>query len=590
MKRSFRNPARRAVARRSWPRPLRRSLSCVALLALARACTVDLSTARGQPPRDDRPRLVVVIVVDQLCAEFLTRFEPFFDDRGFRRLMERGAWFTQAYLPYGVTSTGPGHATIATGAPPCVHGIVGNDWYAGPDRKSTYCVEDPDCKLVGPNMDERRKGRSPVLLASATLGDQLKLATAGRSKVWGASLKDRSAILLAGRAADGAVWWDGATGHFISSTYYAAKLPDCAARLNRAQIADRYFHKRWDRALPESEYARVCHADDAAHERGRSAGLTNVLPKTIAQDLNERTAEYYEAVFTSPFGNELVFELARAVVDDEQLGQDDAPDLLGISLSSNDAVGHAFGPHSHEVLDITVRTDRQLGEFLDWLDRAVGLSRCLVALTADHGVAPAPEYARDLRLGGGRVDVAGLLADIEDALSEPLAAASLKGGQHSGQRAVKLKGPWLYLNHSALASRGIPATDAAARAARAAAKSDGIARALVEADWSAAGASADSPIAFHARQSSFPGRSGDVYVHTSPYWAFGGNCAEHGTAHAYDRHVPLLIYGRAIQPLKSSALVDVCDLAVTLAALLHVPPPPAATGAPLAAVVDEPER
>ncbi|HEY3246573.1 MAG TPA: alkaline phosphatase family protein [Phycisphaerae bacterium] len=550
-----------------------------------------------------RVRLVVVIVVDQFRADYLTRFESLFGADGFLR--PGFARFTQAYFRHGTTSTGPGHATISTGAPPSVHGIVGNEWYRRADGVRVYCVDDEHCAPLGPESsrqtaeqrrDEGAHGSSPANLIGTTLGDQLKLATGRRARVWGVALKDRAAVLLGGKLADGAIWWDSQTGAFVSSSYYFSELPGWLAQLNEQRIADRFYGARWERCLPESIYAQYARADDAPYERGPSVHLSNTFPKVIGGEQSRSETDdsrkvvlppdYYEALSATPFANELVFDVVRRLIEAEDLGvargnsaaDGAAPDLVVIGLSANDAVGHLFGPFSHEVLDMAVRTDRQIGEFLNWLDRRVGLEHCLVAVTADHGAGLESEYAQELRLGGGRVEPKKLIEDVEAALTQRCGPAG--GGRHY---VLGLKAPWLYLDSVLMVEKEIAGPEAARVAASALAHLGSIPRPGIGAAYPGdlpylREAALADPIAACALYSAYEGRSGDVYVHLAPFWAFSTQAAEHSSANSYDRHVPILLSGPGVKPARYSQEVDVCDLAVTLAALLEIEPPVNAAG------------
>jgi hypothetical protein len=356
-------------------------------------------------------------------------------------------------------------------------------------------------------------------------------------------------------------------------------LPVWAAKLNEDHFADRFFGTRWERCLPEAVYAQYCRADEAAYERGPTKQLANTFPKIIDGHESEPSPAYYEALACSPLGNELVLELARCTIDAEQLGVDETSDLLGIGLSSNDAVGHLFGPYSHEALDMTVRTDQQLSAFLNWLDARVGLGHCLIVVTADHGVGLEPEYARELRLGGGRVDPRKVMDDVESALVRRFGAPS------DGRPFVTgFKAPWLYLNMVVLDEMEIARAEAARIGAAALAGHTGhvpragIAGAYPGVPAELAEAATDDPIAACALQSTFPGRSGEIYVHLEPFWGFSSLAAEHSSANSYDRHVPILILGSRIAAGRYSQPADPCDLAVTLAMLLDLAPPVNATG------------
>lgn len=519
----------------------------------------------------ERPRLVVLIVVDQLRGDYLTRFGDLFGEGGFKRLASRGAWFTNAHFSYGATLTGPGHATVSTGRNPSSHGIVGNGWY-GPDRKdSVYCVEDSGCPLVGAGQSGTASGRSPRLMVGPTLGDRLKEKLGNSAKVWSCGLKDRASILIAGHRADRAIWWSTQTGDFVSSSYYGATLPDWCRAMNKERYADSFFKAVWERALPKDAYTR-CSPDDVDYEAAGSSGIANTLPKTIGGKSKGPDRSYYNSLFGSPFGNDLVLEVARRMVVNESLGDDEITDLLCLILSSNDSVGHSFGPDSHEVLDMTVRTDRQLAAWLEFLDKRIGLDRCFIALTADHGVGPAAELTIRRGQGGGRISQIEILGELNRALR---AAFAITNEEVELIRAVEF--PWIYVNLPVVKARGLEKSRVIEATARVVREHEGVEAAIIPSKIAAMPKQTVTPWERSAQQSYYTGRSGDVYVHVKRNWNASSMCATHGTFHPYDTHVPLMLMGKGIRPGRYDMRVDPRDLAVTLCEILglELPPKPA---------------
>jgi hypothetical protein len=479
----------------------------------------------AQARESRRPGLIVFIVVDQFREDYLTLLEEHFVTGGFKRFLTDGARFTNAYLDYGVTATGPGHASLATGAVPSRHGIVGNVWLDANTGRRQYCCGDDGAAILGSSSARGSSGRSPRWLEADTLGDRIKIAGEGRAKVWSVSLKDRSAILTAGKRADGAVWWDKDTGRFVSSSHFGASLPKWAAQLNNDRFADGYFKKSWDLILPESAYPRrffdkVAGAD--VYRKWHSGDF----PKILGRGLEQPAREFYRALYVSPFGNELVFECARRAIEHEKLGADEYTDLLNVCLSSNDAVGHRFGPDSRETIDCTIRTDRQLAEFFAWLDLKVGLDRCVVTLTADHGVGPIPEFAAGLDEGGGRLNA----DQVAEGVNRKLAA--LLGTAPEAKRLVaEVMFPWLYLDESAVESSGFKMDEVARLAAEAARSLPGIEQAVASVDIGEAGSAASRDLRRLIENSYYPGRSGQVYLHWARYWYADDDVAGHGAAH-----------------------------------------------------------
>lgn len=529
-----------------------------------------------------RPRLVVLLVVDQLRADYLTRFRPDFGEGGFRRLMANGAHFANAHVSSGATYTAPGHATIITGRIPRQHGIVANEWVqGGADPALKAAFYDPDAKLLaGPA--GATEGRSPRNLIGPALGDQLKLAALG-ARVFSVALKDRSAIALGGKRPDGVFWWDLNTGQFVTSNYYTKELPAYVQEFNRQRWADRFLGNKWDRALPPAAYALTYPLDPKW--LANNAGLGSEFPHVLPRSEGKPGREFYTAVLSSPFGNDVTFELARRLLTAERLGANDTPDLLCLSLSSFDEAGHLFGPESPEMMDFAVRTDRQIAGFLDLLDRSVGLNRCLVVLASDHGVSTAPRLATALGLGGGRINLAAVIKVLNDRLSE---IAALPGNRDYVTAASL---PWLFLDPAVNNLEAQVRTQVLATARQTLRAVDGVADVFVGTELN--GSAPAAPDMLHRRlawRAYSPGRAGDIYLHLAPYWGVkGGNFAEHGTGYNQDRHVPIIIMGGGVLPGRYLGGADPADIAVTVAAMLGIEPPPDAVGRVLSEALDPAE-
>ena len=378
---------------------------------------------------------MLLIAVDQFRYDYLTRFKAEYTG-GLSQLLTRGATFTQAYLDHYPTVTAVGHSTMLSGAIPAVSGIVGNDWFDRGLGTSVTSVSDPDTQLVG----GEGPGASPRRLLVSTLGDEMKnaavhLPAESAPKVFGLSLKDRSAILPAGHRADAAYWLDVKKGVFVTSTHYRTEPHAWAAQFNQTAPADKYAGRKWELL-------------DAA------SGSARMMPATPGPEL-------YQAVYGSPFGNELLKDFAVAAIEAEKLGQRGVTDLLTVSFSSNDAVGHTFGPDSPHVRDMAVRVDRTIGELLARVDALVGLDHTIVALTADHGVAPVPEVQQKRKLPGGRLKQEELFGPIT-------AALTAKYGE--GKWILATAGTSPYLNHPLIAEKGLDAAEVRRVAAVAAAR------------------------------------------------------------------------------------------------------------------------
>jgi len=542
-------------------------LSATAAPPAARADDGAIKPSTPSAIAHDEPRLVVLIVIDQLRGDYLERFDGEFCDDGFRRLTRHGAWFPQAFYSHGTTATGPGHACISTGANPRVHGISSNRATVG------ECTSDPGFPIVGLE-DARRaaEGGSAAHLRCATIGETLKHSP-GFGRYFSVGLKRRGAILLAGRVCDGCLWFDTPSGRFVTSRAYSPALPGFVEQFNEKKPADRYFGRAWERLLPLDDYA-TCAPDDDACEWDLD-GMGRTFPHVLHGKKNKADASFYAALLGSPYGNELLLDLARRVIESERLGRDGVCDLMSIALSANDVVGHAYGPESQEVLDMTIQTDRQLGSFFQFLDDAVGRGRYTVALTADHGVTPVA--ARSLRAGraGGLQPEEEMRTRLNEGLrSEFPAAAKL-----SPVRLVDL--PWVFLDLPALAAAGIPATEVIHRCAALCRREPGIEWAFTE-DQLAVPLPPDADEYLRMAWEAYsPDSAGEVYAGLRPYWHETSNAANHGSFQEFDRHVPVAFHGAGIRVIRSARRVDPIDVAPTLLKLLDVPPPPTMQGEPL---------
>jgi hypothetical protein len=546
---------------------------------LALGCLLASAALAGPAPAP-RPNLVVVISLDQFPAEYLERFRPYFVEGGINRLLTQGANFTDCHYRHAITKTGPGHAVMLTGVQANVHGIIANEWLLRewPTLESVNCVEDRDAPLVGlppPKVRspggilESKAGRSPRHLLAPTIGDQLKEAYGARAKVFGIADKDRAAILMAGRRADGAYWTEQSS--IVTSTYYRRELPDYFQAFNAEGRIDRTFGRVWDRLLPAEVYDRVQGPDDAPGEFVGN-GMTRTFPKRIDGGLTAVGKEFWDAYDNTPWDNELVADMARAVVINEKLGEaDGAPDLLAIGFSQTDRIGHNYGPHSHEIMDSVVRLDRILADFFQFLDQRVGLQHCTLVLTSDHGVAPLPERTPGQ---GGRVRVADLDVQVNAALDAEF------GPLKDGERWAARDGLGYHLNPAALAQKSLT-EDRLANAVKAALlKVGSLAEVFTRREL--VYPAPLGPIGEAVRLSYYPPRSPDVVAVLKPYFIDRMTPGTtHGTPHDYDTHVPLLWFGVGVTPAVHRERVGVNEIAPTLDRLLGLPALPQADGRPL---------
>lgn len=586
--------------------PLDRYLpaSAVALGVVVAGLTTAFVLCGGEPTPAPPPRanpevrLVVLVVFDQLRADLIAKPEwrEHFGPGGFRRLQDDGAWFTHCHYPYAVTATGPGHAAMLTGASPSVTGIINNEWYDRQAKSEAYCAGNTRYRIVPEKpTDEKvakpKQAGAPTRLDAPTVADVLKRYTGGRGKVFGVSLKDRSGILPSGKTPDGVFWFD---ERFVTSTYYAETLPTWVTEFNASGKADAYFKTGWDRVKPGLNYDQLAGPDKQEGE-GDLYGQGVAFPHPFNRGKNGQTlpdiaaskGDYYKALANSPMGNELLAEFAKACIDAEHLGADDEPDLLTVSFSSNDLVGHTWGPDSHEVLDCTLRSDAVLAGLLAHLDAKVGKGRYAVVLTADHGICPLPEFAarHPERYTGAEKARRVSGAKMRDGAEKHLQAKFGDPGEDKSRWVEQVSPPYFYLNHKVIEDRKLSVEAVAAELAGWVRTQDGVAAAYTEADLRPAADGESDPIREKVRQAFRPDRSGDVYVVLDPYLLIGDPDKDnklptgttHGAPHEYDTHVPLLVYGPGVKGGKRDEPVTPLHAAPVAAKFLGVPPPAKAT-------------
>jgi hypothetical protein len=520
---------------------MRRPLLALIVAALA-VSLPQAPRAQTKGPAAPAIRLVLLVAVDQFRADYLTRFTTEYTG-GLARLTRRGATFTQAYLDHYPTVTAVGHATMMTGAYPAVSGIIGNDWFERAAGSSVTSVVDASTELVG----AQGTGASPRRLLVSTVGDELKSAADHRPadqrpKVFGLSLKDRSAILSSGHRADGAYWANARTGAFVTSTYYRAVPHPWVAAFNAALPADRFAGRLWEFA-------------------GGPDGKGRVMPAAPGPQL-------YSAMAASPFGNDLLRDLAVAALEHEKLGQRGVTDLLSVSFSSNDSVGHTHGPDSAEVRDISVKTDRVIGQLFERVDALVGLEHTLVIFTTDHGVAPVPEVQAERRLPGGRLK--------SDELFGPISAA-LTARYGEGKWILATAGSSPYLNHALIAEKGLDPAEVRTVAATAALGAPRVSRVYTR-EQLLAGQVTPDVIGRRIAKSYHQQRSGDLEILLDPYWLRSSAGTTHGTPYPYDAHIPLILMGPGITAGSYAGTAALNDLAPTVSVLLGIAPPGGATG------------
>ncbi len=527
------------------------------------------SAANAAPPASERPKLVVLIVIDGLPQRQIEAYRDQFGPDGFARFLDRGSWFANAHYDHAFTVTAAGHAVLLSGASPSRSGIIGNEWRDPDSGESMYCAQDSAASYIG-HRTQPHDGTSPKNLKVETVGDVLRRADP-RSKVIGISGKDRGAIMPAGKSGT-AYMYMSSTGQFASSTYYMSAHPAWVDRFNAAKPADRYFKSSWTPLLPKSAYQRGLAGGPPWAGHGTELPIMYGAP----QD-DEPGLRYYGSLLQGPFADALALDFARAAVVGEALGQREVPDILIVSLSGHDYVNHAFSAESTLSHDHTLQIDRLLQAFFRDLDARVGADNYIAALSADHGFMPTPEYSQSRGLEAGRLASGPMLTRINAALEQRFGP---------GKWVLGFSAATLALNRPLMARQKVDPVVVAQQAKALLLQEDGIAAAYTREELLAARSVAE-PLFAQMRKSWHPDVSGDVQIALKANWMFGsGNLgATHGSPYPYDTNVPLMLWGpRWVRAAAPKDRVGIVKLASTLARFLRVAPPADSEGRPLSLI------
>ncbi|MDB6130393.1 MAG: alkaline phosphatase [Verrucomicrobiales bacterium] len=516
------------------------------------------------------PKLVVAILVDQFRYDYLERFDRQFAKNGFNLFVNKGVFMTYARYNYCPTVTGPGHASFLSGSTPALHGIIANDWIDKKTKKQIYCCDDSSVFGVGTATNLSKM--SPRNFIGSNFADQMRLHY--QSKVVGISMKDRGAILPAGKKPAGAYWFESKSGNFVTSSYYRQELPNWVAEFNSRKRAAQFTGATWNRLLNAASYQ---YPDGMAGE-GRLAGETNsVFPHRI----NYTEKEGFEAIMPTPYGNQVLEEFAEATVEAEKLGQGSSPDLLCISFSAIDYAGHKFGPYSQEVQDVTLRLDRQLASFFTYLDKKIGLANVEMVLTADHGVTPTPEFSREQGLDGQRFNELEFMVELMSRLN-----ARFGPGKYFIQ--PKLYGGNLFFNHDTLHLNNASPEDVSSFI-RDFAFASGFFQACYSRGQLLEGRT-PGMIGRLAENGYNPERGGDMMLILKPFILplTGKTGTTHGTPYNQDTHVPVLFYGSGFKKGRYADEFYITDIVPTLCASLHMDEPSGCVGKPFVKVLMNP--
>ncbi len=514
-----------------------------------------------------RPKLIVGIVVDQMRWDYLYRFYDRYDNNGgFKRMLNKGFSCENTLIPYTPTVTACGHSSIYTGSVPAITGITGNMWWDNEQMREVYCTEDNSVNTVG--SPSALGKQSPRNLLTSTICDELRLATNFRSKVIGIAIKDRGGILTAGHSANAAYWFDNTNGNWITSTYYMNELPGWVADFNNQKLVDNYYKKGWNLLYPPNTYVQST-ADDKPYE-------SKPFGKTFPYDLQKYAGNDYSRIAATPMGNSFTIDFAKAAIKEEQLGADDITDFLAVSFSSPDYIGHTFGPNSVESEDGFLRLDKDLGDFLDYLDNKIGKDQYTVFLTADHGVAHTPEFMEENKLSGGRVFIGDSVRSLNRILAEKYKVNSLIVSHDNYQ---------IHLNHPAIDAAGIDKKELKKWIIDHLKNAPGIDRVFALDELNST--PLNSTIRKMLNNGYYPKRSGDIQIILKPNYidAYSKTGTTHGLWNPYDSHIPLLWYGWGIKDGKTNREIYMTDIAATIAALLKIQVPNGNVGQAIAEVV-----
>ncbi|WGV99405.1 alkaline phosphatase family protein [Vibrio sp. YMD68] len=546
------------------------------------------SSAEIASATNSKPNLIVQITVDGLRGDLLDRYKHNFGEGGFRYLMDEGVHYTNAHYQHGNTETIVGHVSLATGAPPSVHGMVGNVWFDRDEDRLVYNVEDADYNMLtsGAGVDKSTEidptqrtaqgdGRSPIPILSTTFSDELSISNNGKSKAFSVSIKDRGAISLAGQSGK-AFWFSKAQSEFATSNYYYDQYPEWVARWNEKRFTDQYSKQAWDLSLPKEQYTLV---ENTSEHKFDLAGFKRTFPHPYGPS----SFQYYSTMLTiSPAGDEITENFASTLLKQEKLGQGDATDYLAVSFSSNDYVIHLYGPESLETEDNLIRLDRTIAKMLSTIDSQVGLNNTLIVLSADHGV---PESSPAVNaLGFNQAQYFN-----KDTLLSQGVEQRLKSEFGLDKDAIRLFAqPYIYLNHDVIAKKKVDLANVQNAIAEEIAKISGVAYAVSSSDI-ARNQVPDTRLNQLIKNNYHPARSGDIYVVFAPRSYINDMdglqiASTHGSPWRYDTHVPVIFAGFDIEPQRISREITPYDIAPTLSNKLGITQPSGSTGVVLAEV------
>ena len=538
-----------------------KKIKVISFLSMALLGCGTASAQQSNAAAIERPKLVVGIVVDQMRWDYLYRYQKRYTDGGFKRLLGEGFSCENTMIPYVPSVTAIGHTCIYTGSVPSIHGIAGNNFVK--DGKKVYCTDDDSVKPVGTTSVAALM--SPRNLWVSTIGDEMKIASNGRAKVVGVALKDRASILPAGHNPNGAFWFDDQTGCFITSSYYMDRLPKWVEAFNDKRLPKQYLSQKWNTLYPKNTYTEST-TDENEYENGIREGVKATLPL----NLPELYKKYgYGIIRNTPFGNSLTLDMAKAAIDGEQLGADDETDLLAVSCSSTDYIGHQVGTHAIETEDTYLRLDKAIADFLAYLDSKVGKGNYLVFLSADHGAMNNAAFLQDRRIPAGSWDASATAKKLNHVLAKEYPEA--------GDIVKTVMNYQVFFNRDVIKSKQLDFDNIKQTVVNVLKEDPSV---LYACDM--AKASTES-IPEEVKSRIINGynreRSGDVVIILKPnFYAHGMKGTDHGAWNSYDTHIPLVFMGWGIKHGATTKQTFMTDIAPTIAAMLHVQAPNGCVG------------
>lgn len=538
-----------------------KKIKVISFLSMALLGCGTASAQQSNAAAIERPKLVVGIVVDQMRWDYLYRYQKRYTDGGFKRLLGEGFSCENTMIPYVPSVTAIGHTCIYTGSVPSIHGIAGNNFVK--DGKKVYCTDDDSVKPVGTTSVAALM--SPRNLWVSTIGDEMKIASNGRAKVVGVALKDRASILPAGHNPNGAFWFDDQTGCFITSSYYMDRLPKWVEAFNDKRLPKQYLSQKWNTLYPKNTYTEST-TDENEYENGIREGVKATLPL----NLPELYKKYgYGIIRNTPFGNSLTLDMAKAAIDGEQLGADDETDLLAVSCSSTDYIGHQVGTHAIETEDTYLRLDKAIADFLTYLDSKVGKGNYLVFLSADHGAMNNAAFLQDRRIPAGSWDASATAKKLNHVLAKEYPEA--------GDIVKTVMNYQVFFNRDEIKSKQLDFDNIKQTVVNVLKEDPSV---LYACDM--AKASTES-IPEEVKSRIINGynreRSGDVVIILKPnFYAHGMKGTDHGAWNSYDTHIPLVFMGWGIKHGATTKQTFMTDIAPTIAAMLHVQAPNGCVG------------